>query len=145
MIQYAMLALSAVQAISSIKQGYAEENEAYHNTALLGEKADMISAKQNITNAQYERRKASTWGTAMANVAAMGIKPTGSAMAVMMDAQKNIMIDQVIESFNIEQSKKFTQAEAEGQVRAGKRAVKQGYSKGLTSVLSGAYEYSKYK
>jgi len=144
MLPFAMLALSAVKAISSVSQGYAEKDEANYNASLLGEKADMIEAKKSISYAQHQRLKAKTWGTSMANIGAMGIRPTGSAMAVMMSAQKNIMTDQVIEQFNLEASKKFTLAEAEGQKRAGKRAVRAGYGNGLTSILSGVSDYAMY-
>lgn len=144
MLQYALLALSAVKAITSISQGYAEQDEAEYNADLLGYKAEAIDVKKSIEFAQFERLKARTYGTSMANIAAMGIKPGGSALAVMLSAQKEIMIDQVIGQFNLEQEKRFTQAEAATQVRAGKRAVKSGYSKGLTNVLSGVSDYALY-
>jgi len=141
MLQYAALALGAVNAISAIRQGYAEKEESEYNAGLINYKVGAIEVQKNIEYAQYERLKARTWGTSMANAASMGIRPTGSALAVMNTAQKNIMIDQVISKFNREQEKKYTVEEGRTEIRRGKKAVKAGYTRGLTSILSGAVDY----
>lgn len=142
--QYAMLALSAVQAINSISQGYSEKDESGYNAGLLGEKAEAINLKKQMDYAQYERLKGKTYSKSMANIAAMGIKPTGSAMAVVLNAQNQITIDQVISSFNIEQEKRFTIGQAEAEKRAGKQKVKAGYSSAFSSILSGVTSYAQY-
>ena len=133
----AVLALTAVQAISSIKQGYDQKEESRYNADLLQGKAELVDVQKGIEFTQYERLKQKTWGTSMANTAAMGIQASGSALAVMLEAQKQIMIDQTIGQFNLEMSKRYTQAEKSSVERAGSRAVRQGYSNAFTSILSG--------
>jgi hypothetical protein len=144
MLQYALLALSAVKAISSVSEGYAQKKENEYNAGLLGYKAASIDVQKNIEYGQYERLKGTTWGTSMANVAKMGISPHGSALAVMLSAQKQIMIDQTIGQFNLEQEKRYTLAEADAQRRAGKRAVKKGYANAFSEILSGTYSFGTY-
>lgn len=137
------LALSATSAIMSVKQGYAENKEANYNAGLIEQKKAAIDVQEGIEWGQYERLKGQTWSTSMSNVAGMGIRPTGSALAVMLNAQKQIMIDQVIGKFNYEQEKKYTQAEADAERRKGKRAITAGYAKGFSEILSGTYSYAK--
>lgn len=144
MLQYALLALSAVDAINSISQGYSERKEAEYNAGLLNEKASMIGIKQNMEFAAYERLKGEMYGTSMANIAQMGIKPTGSALAVVLNAQHQITVDQIIAKFNTEQEKRYTEAEAQAQIRAGDRAVKQGYARAFSSLLKSAGSYASY-
>ena len=140
----AFLATStALQAVSSVGQGYAEQSEAEYNAGLINEKVGTIAVQQELSNEQYERMKGRTWGTSMANVAKMGIRPTGSALAVMLSAQKEIATDQLIDRFNLEQEKRYTQAEAEAELRRGGRAVGKGYSNALSTVLKGGYDMSR--
>ena len=81
----------------------------------------------------------------MANIAAMGIKPTGSALQVVLNAQNQITIDQIIEKTNTEQAKRYVAAEAEGELRAGDRAVKSGYSRGFATILGGVSKFALYQ
>jgi len=144
MLQYALLALSAVQAINSIKQGYSQKDENENNAALYRQKAADIGVAKDLDFAQYERMKGQTYSTSMANIAAMGIKPTGSALAVVLNAQNQISIDQMISQFNIEQEKRYTIGQADAEQRAGKLAVKQGYSGAFSSILRGGVNLAMY-
>lgn len=145
MIQYAQLALSAVEAISSISQGYSEKKESEYNASLLGEKAAMLDIRKNIEFGQYERLKGQTYGKSMVNIGAMGIRPSGSAMAAVLNAQNQITIDQILSKFNTDQEKRYTLAEQQAELRAGKRAVTQGYTRAFSSLLSGGIKFAKYK
>ena len=140
-----ILALSAVQAVSQIGQGYVQKAEANLNAVLLQGKADLIDVQKGIESAQYNRLKGQYMSSSMANIAASGIRPSGSPMAVILDAQKQINLDQAIGQFNLEQQKRYTLAEAEAQKRAGKRAVTAGYTNAFSSLLSGMSSYATYK
>jgi hypothetical protein len=104
----------------------------------------MFDIKTGIENVQYEQAKRTAYGTSMANIGAMGITPQGSALAVMLHTQKQIMIDQVINKFNNDQNKKFTLAEADAQRRKGKQAVTSGYTNAFSNILSGVSNYALY-
>ena len=141
----ALFTLTAMQAVSQIGQGYAQKEEAKYNATLLEGKAGLIDVEKGIENAQYERFKAKTLSTSMANVAASGIMPTGSSAAVMVETQKQIAIDQAIGQFNLEQQKRYTLEEAETVKRQGRQAVYSGYSNAFSTMLSGASSYAMYK
>ena len=105
----------------------------------------MIDLQKDIESGQYERLKGQTMSKSMANIAKAGIMPSGSAMAVMLDAQTQISIDQAIGKFNFEQQKQYTLAEAEAIRRSGKQAVYSGYSNAFSTMLSGVSNYAMYK
>lgn len=140
----ALLALSAVQAVSSIQQGNEAKKEADRNAQLLEGKAQMIDVQKGIENVQYERQKAQTMASSTAAVAKMGVMMSGSPMAVMIDQQKQIGIDQALGQFNLEQQKRYTLAEAESVKRSGKYAKRAGYTNAFTTALSGAVQYGRY-
>lgn len=140
-----ILALSAVQAVSQIGQGYAQKEEANLNAILLQGKANLIDVQKGIEKEQYTRFKAQMMGKSMAAIAKAGVMPSGSPMAVMLDAQTQINLDQAIGQFNLEQQKQYTLAEAESYKRAGRRAVSAGYTNAFSSLLSGVSSYAMYK
>jgi hypothetical protein len=139
------VAASAVSAISSIQQGEAANREAKINAALLEGKAGLIDVQKGIQYAQDTRGMGQAMGTTMANIAASGVQAKGSPMAVLLDQQTQMGIDRAIGQFNLEQSKRYTMAEADAQRRAGKQAVKSGYMNAFSSVLQGASNYGYYK
>lgn len=139
-----MLAMSAVQAVSQIGQGYAQQAENKLNATLLEGKAGMIDVQKGIENTQYERLKGQTQATSMNRLAGSGLMPSGSPMAVMIDTQTQIGIDQAIGQFNLENEKRYTKAEADAQRRAGKRAVSAGYTNAFSTMLQGASNYMMY-
>lgn len=140
-----LFAMAATQAVVQISAGKAQQAEANYNATLLEGKAGLIDIEKGIEYGQYERLKARTTSTSLANIAKAGIMPQGSAMAVMLDTQKQINIDQAIGQFNLEQQKRYTIAEADQVRRAGKQAVYTGYSNAFSTLLSGASNYAMYK
>lgn len=140
-----MLAMSAVQAVSQIGQGYAQQAENKLNATLLEGKANLIDVQKGIEYRQYERLKAQTQATSMNRLAGSGLMPSGSPMAVMLDTQTQIGIDQAIGQFNLENEKRYTKAEADAQRRAGKRAVREGYTNAFSTMLQGVSNYAMYK
>lgn len=137
-----MLALSAVQAVSQVSQGYAQKAEANANAALLRGKAGLIDIQKDIENGQYQRLKWQTLSSSMASVAGAGLMASGSAMAVMIDTQTQIGIDQAIGQFNFEQQKQYTLAEAEAMKRQGKAAVSAGWTNAFSTALQAGYSAS---
>jgi hypothetical protein len=140
-----LFAMAAVQGISQITQGYAQKEEAKFNASLAEGKANLIGAQQEIDAGQYQRLKGQYMSTSMANIAKAGIMPTGSAMAVMLNTQTQINIDQAISKFNLEQQKQYTLSEANALRRQGRQSVSSGYSNAFSTVLSGASDFAKYK
>jgi Tfp pilus assembly PilM family ATPase len=139
-----MLAMAGVQAVASIGQGYAAKAEAGYNAAVLESQAKLIDTKKEIEYGQYERLKGQAWNKSIANVAAAGIYPTGSAMAVMIDTQTQIIKDQATGQFNLEQNKQFTLSSASAERRKGKMAVETGYTNAFIAGLSGLAQYKLY-
>lgn len=140
-----MFATAALQAVSQIGQGYAQKEEAKLNATIIEGKAGLIDVKKGIENVQYERMKAQVSGKSMANIAKAGIMPGGSPMAVMLDAQTQIGIDQAIGQFNLEQEKRYTLSQAEQARRQGRQAVYSGYSNAFSTMLSGVSNFAMYK
>jgi len=139
-----LLAMSAVQAVSQIGQGYAQKAESEYNATLVEGKANLIDVQKDIEYGQYQRLKGQQMSTSMANIAKAGIMPQGSAMAVILNAQTQINIDQAIGQFNLEQQKRYTLAEAEALKRKGKQQAYSGYSSAFSTMLSGASDYAMY-
>lgn len=140
-----LFAMSAVQAVSQISQGYAQKAESEYNATLLEGKADLIGVQKEIDSGRYDRLKGQYLSESIANTAASGIMPQGSALAVMLDAQTQIHIDQAISRFNYDTEQNYTRAEADTQRRAGKSAVRGGYTSAFSSMLNGAASYAMYK
>lgn len=140
----AMLAMSAVQATSQISQGYAQKAEAKFNASLLDQKAGLIDTQASIEYGQYQRLKAQNQATAVASTAKSGIAPQGSSLAYMIEAQRQISIDQAIGQFNFTQEKNYTKAQASAQRRAGKQAVYTGYSNALSTMMQAGSNYAMY-
>jgi hypothetical protein len=84
-------------------------------------------------------------GKSMSNIAASGIAPKGSPMAVLLDSQTQINLDQAIGQFNLEQQKRYTLAEADQVKRQGAAAARSGYTNAFASMLQGASSYASYK
>lgn len=140
-----LLAMSAIQGISQIGQGYAQREESKLNATLLEGKAGMIDVQKGIENTQYERLKARTAGQTVANIAASGVTMSGSPMAVYLDTMTQINIDQAIGQFNLEQQKRYTKSEADAYRRQGKSQVSAGYTNAFSTMLQGASSYAMYK
>ena len=140
----AMLALTAVQGVSQISQGYVKKAEADYNATLMRGKADLIDYQSDVEQGQYQRFKGQHLSKSTAAIAGSGVGFNGSAMAVMLDAQTQISIDQSIAKFNKEQEKNYTLAQADAFKRQGKQAVASGYANGFSTLLQGASNYAMY-
>lgn len=140
----AIFALTAVQAVNSIASGYAQNAEAKANASIVEGQARLIDVQADIEFGQYQRAKGKALSTSVAGAAAANIMPQGSAMAVMVDTQTQMSIDQAIGKFNYTMEKNFKLAEADSYRRAGKQAIRSGYTNAFTSILKGAASYATY-
>lgn len=136
---------TATQAVNSIASGYAAKSEAKYNATVLREKGKLIDVQSDIENAQYERAKSTALGKSIVSVAGMGIAPQGSALAVMLDTQTQMGIDQAISRFNYNQQKNTALAEANTEIRRGRAAVRSSYVVALTQAGKGASDYAMTK
>ncbi len=163
----AMFAVAGAQAVSQIAQGYAGNSEAKanasmvedtgrYNASVLQGKASLIDIQSSIEQGQYTRLKGQYLSKSTASIAKQGITPEGSAMAVMLDAQTQINIDQSIAKFNSDTSKNYTIAEANDAIRTsklqadslrrqGSASVRSGYAGAFSSMLQGGSNYLMYK
>ena len=136
-----MLALSAVQSVSQIGQGYAERGESKLNSTILEGQIGLVDIQKGIENEQYNRLKGKTLSTSYANLGASGIMPSGSALEVMLDTQKQINLDQAIGQFNYEQQKNYIRSQQGAIERKGKQAISTGYSNAFSTMLSSVSRY----
>ena len=141
----ALFALSAVQAVSQIGEGYVAKSEADYNATVLEGQAGAIDVQKDIEYGQYNRLKGQTMSKSISNVAGMGILPQGSALAAMLNTQTQINIDQAIGQFNLEQDKNLVLSKAKMEKQRGKYAVQSGWTNGFITALKGAAEYGAYK
>jgi len=162
-----IFAASAAMAVSQINQGYAQNAEAKanasmvedtgrYNAALLENKAKIIDVQSDIEQGQYQRLKGQHMSKSTAIVAKQGGALQGSALAAILNTQRQINIDQSISKFNFEMDKNLTMAEAAEQRRSagaqadalrrgGKAAKRAGYTNAFSSLLQGATTYYMYK
>lgn len=140
----ALFTLTAFNAVSQISQGYVNQAEAKANASMIEGQAGLIDIQRDIEQGQYQRMKGRALSTSMASTAAMGVMPSGSAMAVMVDTQKQIEIDQAISRFNYNSERNLKMSEADAYRRKGKQAVYAGYTNAFSSMLSGASNYAMY-
>jgi hypothetical protein len=142
---WTMVALAAVQAVSSIQQGRMAEKEANLNATIMEGQAGLIDVQKDIEKAQYQRAQGKAMSSSFASMAGQGIMPSGSPMAVLLDTQTQMELDKAIGQFNLEQQKRYKMEEANAYRRQGKMAKQQGYMGAFTSMLQGASNYAMYK
>lgn len=137
-----LTALSTVGGVaSSISQGYVQKAEADYNASISEGKAKVIDIQKNIEFGQYQRLKGQTMATSKAAVAGAGLEFSGSPIAVIIDAQRQITVDQAIGQFNYERDKGFALADSDKFKKRGKQAVFSGYSNALSTMMKGGTTY----
>ena len=131
-------------AMSSAQQGADAKKEANYNANLIEQKAQLIDVQAAIENRQYERVKRQVGGKSVAMTAKSGLEFSGSPMAVYIDTQTQIEMDQAIGQFNYAQNKRFTMEEAAATRRFGKYQQNAYNAQAFTQLLSTAgkaYDY----
>ena len=140
----AIFALTAIQAVSQVGQGYAQKAEANANASIIEGQARMIDVQKDIQYGQDTRAIGKVGSTSVANIAASNIGLSGSAMAVLVDTQAQMAIDRAITKSNYEAEKGYKYAEADATRRAGKQAMYSGWTNALTTGLKGYVGYKMY-
>ena len=140
----ALLALSAVSAVTQVGQGYAEQAEAKANASLIEGRGQILDIQKNIDLGRQQRAKGLMMGRSTTAVAGMGLEMEGSPLAAMISAQTQMNIDQAITAFNYEQDKIYNQAEADAMKRKGKAAVTAGWTNAFSTMLQAGASYSMY-
>lgn len=132
------------QAYSQIQQGYAEKAQAKYNAETYINKAKQIDVQKNIDYAKYEQTKSDYYSKSISNISKSGIMPNGSSLAVILETQRRIGIDQAISQFNLQNERNYTIAQANDEVRQGRQAVYRGYSNAFSTIMKKAEDASKY-
>ena len=140
----AMLAMSAVQGITSISQGYAQSAEDKYNASLYTDQASALAVQGSITQGQYTRKAGQMLSTQTADVAGKGLEPTGSAAAVMLSTQTQIATDAAIAQYNNTMSINQANQKAQQLKQQGSQAIYSGYSSAFSDMIKGAVEYGMY-
>lgn len=132
------------QAYSQIQQGYAEKAQAKYNAETYINKAKQIDVQKNIDYAKYEQTKSDYYSKSISNISKSGIMPNGSSLAVILETQRRIGIDQAISQFNLQNERNYTIAQANDEVRQGRQAVYRGYSNAFSTIMKKAEDAAKY-
>ena len=106
----AMTALTQAQA--GRQQAKAITQQGDYNAQVYEQQAAAISAKQKIQNYQMNRQRARTMSTYVAKTAGKGLTMSGSPLAVMADAESQMLFDQAINNYNLNMEKHFAMTSA---------------------------------
>ncbi len=140
----ALLAMSAVQGITSISQGFAQSAQDKANASLFTNQAGLLQVQDNIEQGQFTRKAGQLLSTQTADVAAKGIEPTGSAAAVMLDAQTQIHTDAAIAQFNNTMQINQANDKATQLKQQARNDVFSGFTNAFSDMLTGAAKYGQY-
>lgn len=143
-ISWAVIGAAAVSAGSAISQGDAAKEAARKNALLLEEKSLMIDIQKDLEAKQYDRLASRTLSSSLAAIGAAGLGPGGSAMAVMLDVQKQIQLDKAVGQIGYEQEKRYTDAEARAGIERGKVKQRAGYMDAFSTMLTAGYKVGQY-
>ena len=139
-----MLAMSAVQGITSISSGYAQAAESKYNASLYSDQAAAVAVEGSIQQGQMQAKGSKMLSTQTAVAGAAGIQPTGSVAAVMVESQRNILTDMAIANYNTTMSENYANAKAKDLRIQASDEVFQGYAGAFSDTLKGVSEYGMY-
>ena len=137
-----LFALSAMCAVTSITKGYAMSKESEANADLIGSRTKLTDIRAGIEAGQYARMGGKVASQAQASIAASDQGMQGSALAVMIETQKQINLDMAVGQFNYEMEKGYNQAEADAVRRKGRYAIAAGYGNAFSTMLEGGYAFA---
>jgi len=140
-----LLGGAALMAVNQVGQGYVQKAESEYNAGVMESQAGMTDVQKEIDYAQYQRLKGKTLSQSAVSVAGMGVEFKGSVVAAMIDAQKQINIDQALGQFEYNKEKLYALSSADAYRRQGSRAVYGGYSNAFSTMLSAAGNFAYYQ
>jgi hypothetical protein len=141
----ALVGLTAMSATSQYMTGQVQQAEAEYNARIAEEEAKMVDLQADIDYGRYQRLKGKTMAQSKAAVAGMGIEFTGSPISVIVAAQKQIGIDQIVSQFDFTTKRNALATQAAQERRRGKMAAYAGMTNAFSTMLSGASQVAMYK
>ena len=140
----AVLALSAVQGIASIGQGFATNQQDKYNAQLYDQQAQAIQIQGNIQQGQLTTQGGQLMSKATATAGAAGLEPTGSVAATMLSAQTQVDTDKAIAQYNTTMGMNAATQQATQLRNQGNAAVYSGFSSAFSDMLQGTTKAALY-
>ena len=140
----ALLALSAVQGITSIGKGIATSAEDKYNASLATNQAQLTAIQGQITQGQYTQQAGQAAATSTAIAGAKGLEPTGSVAAVMLNTQTQIDTDAAIAQFNTTMGINQANSKATALKQQAGQDMFSGVTSAFSDLLTGATNYATY-
>ena len=140
----AIVGLGLITAGAQLGQGEAAAREAKYegeyNATVYEQQAGMIDEQKKLEASQYDRAIRRARSTAISRTAGAGLELGGSPVAVMIDTETQLLLDQAIGQYNLEVRKTGALSSARYSRYSGKqgaRAAKAaGYSNAFSTMLS---------
>ena len=140
----ALLAMSAVQGITSIGQGYAQSAEDKYNAQIATNQATAIQTQGQIQQGQLTRQGGKMMSTASAVAGAAGLEPTGSVAAVEVSNQTQIETDKAIAAYNTSMGVYSATDRAKALRQQASQSVESGFTNAFSDVLTGVSNFARY-
>ena len=137
-------ALGIMEAGTQISQGITAKKEYSYRANLKDYEAQMLSSQQRLEEYRYNRKAAQYAGAATAKAAKGGLNLSGSPMAVMLDTQRQIRLDQTIGWHNLEAQRQMSMADASLYRKQGSAALRSGYMNAFSTLLKAGMSASQY-
>lgn len=140
----ALLAMSAVQGITSIGQGYAQSAEDKFNAQIATNQASALQVQGQIKQGQLTRQGSQMMATSTATAGAAGLENTGSVAAVEVSNQTQIETDKAIAAYNTTMGVNSATDRALALRQQASQSVESGYTNDFSDMLSGTSKYAMY-
>jgi hypothetical protein len=140
----ALLAMSAVQGISAIGQGYAQGAEDKYNAQIATNQASAIQVQGQIQQGQLTRQGGQMMARFQAVAGAAGLEPTGSVAAVELNNQTQIETDKAIAQYNTTMGMNSATDRAKMLKQQASQDVTSGYTNAFSDMLKGVLNYAMY-
>lgn len=129
------IGMGVAGAATSVMGGYAQGKESDANAELYQQKAQQIDVAKGIEKSQYARAKRQVAGTTIARTAKANIGFGGSPLAVFIDTQAQMEMDEAVGQYNFEIDKQYNIGVADAYTKQASRQRTSGILKGFTSLM----------
>lgn len=139
-----LLAGGGFTAATSIGAGNAQakaiEKQAAFNAEVYDQQGEMIKAKKNIQDYQFNREAARVRGSVVAKTAGKGLMLSGSPLAILIDNETQMQFDKAIGDYNLDIERNYAMSGANYTRQTGKSqsalARFTGYSNAFSTALN---------
>lgn len=143
------VASATMQIMGANQEAKSYERQAAHNAQVQEQQADLVNEKQKLEMYKSERAIGRVAATSRARVAGAGLEPSGSPLAVMIDAESQMRLDQSTDQYNLEVQKRYYGQSASMTRWEGAQASKltkwKGYTNAFSTLLSTGMSYMMYR